>query len=262
MIGTAALLLLVASCSGAPHQPHLARPATPRVCGYLYQPCHDLEKPILLPARDYQPQPGDVLIMSNTNLAWSVLYKLAFTGKPGHASVVVRLPCGRPGILEAGMHDSLWTNCVPAEERLNSYQGTIWIRRRKAPLTECENRRLTEFAEFARGNRYNVLGLGRQITPFRTRGPIRTYFVGHPRGPGHKYFCAEAVLEALVYAGLLDADTTRPSATYPKDLFFDNSPNLYIKKHPPLACGWETPSLWTTDVGSNASGKERGGKSP
>lgn len=259
MFGTAACILICSLGSSAAHTRTSMIPLH-NPCGYLYQPSRDLDKPLLLPAREYQPQPGDVLIMSNTNLAWTVLYKMAFTGKPGHAAIVVRLPCGRIGILEAGISDTLWTHCAPVEERLNNYGGSIWIRRRKVPLTECESRRLTDFANQARGCRYDILGLSRQITPFRTRGPLRTYFVGKPRGPGHKYFCAEAVLEALVYAGLLDEETTRPSATYPRDMFFDDSPNLYIRKHPPLACGWEVPALWTPCVGSTASGKERWGE--
>lgn len=256
MFGTAACILLLAHGSSAPHFRSYSVPAD-HPCGHLYQPSHDLDKPMLLPAREYQPQPGDVLIMSNTNLAWEVMYKLAFTGAPGHAAIVVRLPCGKIGILEAGIGETMWTHCAPCEERLNNYPGTIWVRRRKTQLTECENKLLTDFAEQARGSRYDLVGLARQITPFRTRGPIRTFFIGKPHGAGRKYFCAEAVLEALVYAGLLDAETTRPSATYPKDLFFDESPNLYIKRHPPLACGWDPPALWTPCVGSNASGKER-----
>src|SRR5262245_30049035 len=139
MFGTAACILLLAHGSSAPRS-HF-NPAHSN-CGYLYQPSHDLDKPMILPAQEYQPQPGDVLIMSNSNLAWSVMYKLAFTGAPGHAAIVVQLPCGKIGILEAGIGETMWTHCAPCEERLHNYPGTIWVRRRKAPLTECENRLL------------------------------------------------------------------------------------------------------------------------
>ncbi len=251
MFGPAALALLLATVA----HPYGGSPDAP--AGYLYAPARDVEAVARLPATRYAPQPGDVLLMSNSNAAWSVLYKIAFTGKPGHSAIVARMPDGRPGILEAGIGETLWTKFVPAEERLDSYPGHIWVRRRTVPLTECQNLRLTEFADLARGGRYDVVGFARQVTPFRTRGPLRTYVVGKPRGAGRKYFCAEAVLEGLVYAGLIDEETTRPSATFPRDLFFDDSPNLYIKQHPPLACGWEPPALWTACVGDTAKGKER-----
>jgi hypothetical protein len=262
MFGTVATVLLL--CSGADAVATSSGLGVPAVdpFGFLYQPSHDLHKPALLPARAYEPQAGDVLLMSNSNMAWELAYKLALTGKPGHSSIVIRMPDGRPGILEAGIGETLWTKFVPAEERLHDYPGTIWIRRRSVPLTECQDSKLTEFALLATGHRYDICGFARQLTPFRSRGPIRTYFMGKPRGPGQKYFCAEAVLEGLVHACVLDSETTRPSATYPRDMFFDESPNLYISKHPPLACGWEKPALWTPCVGSTASGKERGKLQP
>ena len=38
--------------------------------------------------------------------------------------------------------------------------------------------------------------------------------------------------------------SARPSATYPHDLFFDQSYNLYISHHLPLACDWYPPARW------------------
>ena len=69
--------------------------------------------------------------------------------------------------------------------------------------------------------------------------------MGKPKGPGGRYHCAQAALEGLVYAGLLDPETTRPSATFPRDMFFDRSPIPYIDKHLHLDQGWEVPALWT-----------------
>lgn len=113
------------------------------------------------------------------------------------------------------------------------------------------------FAAAAADTHYDSVRFGAQITPLRTRGPLRTFVVGKPRGIGNEYICAEAVLESLVHAGLLDPETTRPSATYPRDMFFDRSPNLYVNRHPPLAGGWEVPALWTPVVGWTAKGKDR-----
>src|SRR5262249_44857214 len=95
-----------------------------------------------------------------------------------------------------------------------------------------------------------------QITPFRARGPIRTCLLGKPKGPSGAMFCCEAVIEALVYAGLVDERTARPGATYPQDLFYDRSRNAYIDRHPPLDGGWAPPAQWTPVVGWSVKGKE------
>ena len=47
------------------------------------------------------------------------------------------------------------------------------------------------------------------------------------------------MIGALVAAGLIDAKTARPAATYPRDLFMDHSYNLYINKHLKLAPDWD-----------------------
>src|SRR2546430_11548247 len=46
-------------------------------------------------------------------------------------------------------------------------------------------------AEAQDGKPFATLRLLRQITPLRTRGQIRTYFVGRPSGDQDRYFCAE-----------------------------------------------------------------------
>jgi hypothetical protein len=86
-----------------------------------------------------------------------------------------------------------------------------------------------------------------QLTPFRARGPIRTAFVGTPHGLDREaYYCSELVCEACVYTGLMDARTTRPSATYPRDLFMDHSLNPWLNKHLKLAPAWDPPARWTS----------------
>jgi hypothetical protein len=231
------------------------RPETPY--GFLYRPAYDTDPVVREPATYYLPQPGDVLLLSNTGPLWSTLYALAGTWKPGHAAVVARMPDGRLGLFEAGFNDTLWTRFTPLDYRINAYPGYVWVRRRRVPLTADENRRLTAFAVDAADKRYGLVSFAAQITPFRTRGPLRTFVVGKPRGPGYLYSCSEAIIEALVHAGLIDARTARPSATYPRDMFFDTSINLYLHLHPPLAGGWEVPSLWTPLLGWAAKGKER-----
>ena len=121
------------------------------------------------------------------------------------------------------------------------------MRRRACPLTAEQSARLTEFCLATNERQFGLGTLARQITPFRTRGPIRTFCIGKPHGLDREsYYCSELVCEVCVYAGLMDARTTRPSATYPRDLFMDHSPNLYLNKHLKLAPAWDPPARWTT----------------
>jgi hypothetical protein len=195
--------------------------------------------------------------MSDPTVGWSLLYTVALTGAPGHSGFVAGMPDGRLGILEAGFNDSAWTRFTPLDYRLHQYRGSLWVRRKHVPLDPWQDARLTEFAVQADNTRYNVHEFTRLITPFRERGPIRTFVVGRPRGPGYRLVCSEAILEALAYAGVLDPKTIRPTATFPRDLFFDRSPNLFIHLHPPLAAGWEAPALWTPTPGVAEPGKAR-----
>ncbi len=212
--------------------------------GYLSQPAYSIDKRPRLPLTPYQPQPGDVLIYSDPDFIWATMYMIALTGAPGHSGLVVRMGDGQLGVLEAGYNDKPWTHTVPLERRLGEYKGHIWVRRRKTPLTDEQSRVLTEFSDTIEGNRYALGRLILQMTPIRTRGPLRTVFVGKSNGKRDHYTCAEATLEALVRAGAVDKETARPSATYPRDMFYDRSSNLYINRHPPLACDWEVPALW------------------
>ncbi len=225
--------------------------------GYTYAPAYDLDLVARYPARRYDPQPGDVILMSDTNVAWTLLYALVLTGAPGHIGLVVRLPDGRIGIQEAGFNESLWTRSAPLDYRLNQYAGKVWVRRVCTPLTPEQDARLTEFVVRTDDTPYNLHLAKRQFTPFSPRGPLRTAFLGLPRGPERPLYCSQAVLEALVYAGAIDPRTARPAATYPRDLFFDRSLNPFINRHPPLAAGWEAPALWTPVVGVAMKGKER-----
>ena len=119
--------------------------------------------------------------------------------------------------------------------------------KRAVPLTPEQCARLTEFALSTDGKRFGLGRLGLQLTVFRTRGPVRTAFVGRPQGVEREsYFCSELVVEALVYAGLVDGRTARPSATYPRDLFFDSSLNPYLNRHLKLYPCWDPPARWTS----------------
>jgi hypothetical protein len=223
--------------------------------GYLYRPSYDVQLAPRGPAREYRPKPGDVLLMSDTTPFWTALYRLALTGRPGHGGIVVTAADGRLGVLEAGFHDTTWTRLTPLEYRLAQYPGSIWVRERLVPLTPDQDARLTAFALAAKDGRYATGRFALQLTPFGARGPLRTAFARGPREPGNRLFCTEAITEGAAYAGLLDARTVRPGATYPQDLFYDRSRNPYIDRHPPLRDGWAPPAQWTPVAGWSIKGK-------
>jgi hypothetical protein len=185
-----------------------------------------------------------MLLYSDPNLFWSIMYAIAMTGPPGHSGLIVRMSDGQIGVLEAGYDDKPWTHTVSLERRFGEYKGTIWVRQRKTPLTDEQSRALTAFAEEIEGHRFALGRLILQMTQIRTRGPLRTFVLGKPKGSREKLVCSEAALEGLIHAGVIDGKTVRPSATYPRDLFFDRSSNPYINRHPPFACDWEVPALW------------------
>ena len=224
--------------------------------GYLYQPAIDLQPIARFPAITYCPKPGDVILMSDTDLLWTTLYRIALAGKPGHALLVVTMADGRLGALEAGYNDTSWTRVTPLDYRLNEYKGTMWVRPRIVPLTPIEDRRLTEFAEAARDTPYALLRFAAQLTPLRSRGPLKTFVLGRPIGIGRHYHCAEAAIEALVYARVIDGRTARPSATHPQDMFYDQSRNIYIDRHPPLAGAWGAHAAVDAARWQHAFGKE------
>ena len=226
--------------------------------GYVYEPAIDLRAVPRGPAVGYCPQPGDVLLMSDPDPLFTLLFRVARSGKPGHCGLVVTMPDGRLGSLQAGFGFVPFTRIVPLEYALNVYQGHVWVRPRTVPLTPEQDRRLTEFAAMADGGEYALRRYGRQLTPIRARNPLVTRFAGKPVGPGHKYTCVQILVEALVYAGAVDAKTARPAATYAQDLFYDRSRNPYIDRHPPLAGrGWGEPQLWTPIPGTALRGRDR-----
>jgi hypothetical protein len=213
---------------------------------FLYEPNACLDNVIRGNSTPYLPQPGDVMLATDHNIFWKVTHDCAFAFEPHNSAIIVALPDGSLGILEAGPNDTLWVGINPMLPHLKDYadKGPVWIRRRKTPLTPEQSAALTAFALRQEGKRFALFRLGVQLTPFRSRGPLRTFVMGKPQGDRDGYFCSELVTESCVAAGLLDPETARPAATYPHDLFFDWSMNIYINQHPPLKCDWYPPARW------------------
>jgi len=223
-----------------------SEPGEKPAASYLYEPSYCTDNALRGKARAYVPQPGDVVLATDRNLFWKITHDMAFAFEPHNSAIVVARRDGRLATLEAGPNDTIWVTILDLLPHLTEYanKGPVWIRKRKTPLTAEQMAALTEFAERQDGKRFALGRLAIQLTPFRDRGPIRTAFMGKSHGERPSYYCSELVLEATVAAGLTDPVTTRPSASYPHDLFFDHSHNRYISKHLPLACDWEPPARW------------------
>jgi hypothetical protein len=219
-----------------------------RGSSYLYEPAYCLDRTLRGQARAYVPQPGDIMMYTDKNLFWEITHDLALAFQPHGSGIVVARPDGSLGILEAGPCDTYFVRVLDTLPHLREYEanGPVWIRKRRMPLTAEQSACLTAFAMRQEGKRFALVRLAGQLTPLRSRGPLRTYFLGKPRGDRADYFCSELVTEAAVAAGLIDAKTARPAATYPHDLFYDRSFNLYLNRHFTLAHGWERPARWVS----------------
>ncbi len=224
------------------------QPCDQAIGSFLYDPsyCMDRKGPVRGKARAYVPQPGDVMLATDKNLFWKITHDMALAFEPHNSAIVVARRDGSLATLEAGPNDTIWVKALPLLPHLKEYadKGPVWIRKRKTPLTADQSACLTDFAERQIGKRFALVRLGVQLTPFRDRGPFRTAVMGGPHGERSRYYCSELVLEACVAAGIVDSATTRPSATYPHDIFYDQSFNRFIRQHPPLACDWEPPARW------------------
>ena len=216
---------------------------------FLYQSAFAEDEIIRLPARPYDLQPGDIVFGADGSKFWLVMHRLALTSHPTHSMIVFALPDGRPAILEGGPHDTAKCRILELTPHLASYEaeGRVWVRRRKCPLTAEESAKLTEFCLAANCKDFAMKRLLVQLTPLRTRGVVRTALIGRPHGLDRdSYFCSELVTEALVYSGLLDGRTARPSATFPRDLFFGDSWNPWLHRHlPEMNKSWDAPARWT-----------------
>jgi hypothetical protein len=216
---------------------------------YLYQPAFCIDKVLRGPAEAYLPQPGDILLRLDRSIFWRVTHYMALAFDPNGSGIVFARPDGTLAILEAGPNDTQWVGTPDLLPHLREYEtaGRVWIRKRKVPLTQEQSCRLTAFALAQDGKRFALFRLAGQLTLFRHRGPIRTHFVGGPVGDRKSYFCSELVCESCVAAGLLDPERTRPSATYPHDLFFGRSFNPFIDRTLDINCHWHPPARWICD---------------
>lgn len=239
MMGSASSLFLCALLAQNPQMPAAAG-------SFLYEPAYAMDKVLRGKAVAYDIQPGDIMLATDTNFFWKLTHDLALASEPHNSAVVFRRRDGSLALLEAGPNDTLFVRTLDLYEHLRRYEckGPVWIRKRTTPLTLEQSAQLTDFATRQDGKRFALIRLGGQLTPLRSRGPLRTWIMGKPKGDRCAYFCSELVVEALVAGGLIDAKTARPAATYPYELFNDTSRNPYLRRHFSLAPDWDPPARW------------------
>ena len=120
------------------------------------------------PLRDYHPQPGDVIFSTTDNRLATARYALALTCRPTHVGIVVRMPGGELGVLEAGGGDSHLTRTTTVPERFaRATDKAIWVRRPLTPLTAEQSAALSEFANAVEGRPYASRRQTAQGTIFR-----------------------------------------------------------------------------------------------
>jgi hypothetical protein len=226
---------------------------TDNVCanGYLCQPSYCLDAALRGPVERYVPQPGDIYLATDRSRIIQAGHRLALSGAPHHSGIVVGLPDGRPAILESGPFNTLHVEIVDLNHDLHKHDERgekVWIRQRRTPLTADQCAALTSWALAQEHKRFAAGRMLRQMTPLRARGLLLFHGLGGPHGERDRYFCSELVLETCVAVGLRCAETTRPSATYPRDLFFDRSTNAFLNRHFTLADGWHPPARWTSQA--------------
>jgi len=217
-------------------------------CGFLDRPAFSLEDCFRGPQSPYCPQPGDIMFSETRTVGYLVGHTLAGAGPPSHSGWVFRRPDGSLAVIEAGPFDVPLIRSMDLVRHLVAYANRkrVFVRPRCVPLTPEQDCRLTEFSCKQEGKPFARLRMYRQITPLKPRGPIKTEFLGRPHGPDLRgYFCGEMTAEAFVYAGLVPAADARPAATYPHELFFDDSRIPFLNRHFKLGrAGWNPPSRW------------------
>jgi len=215
---------------------------------YICPATSTLDGQIRGPARAYVPEPGDIFLATDQALWAKVGHWMAGGAGVHHSGIIFARSNGGVGLLEAGPFNSLKVETLDPIAHMQDHFSAgdhVWIRQRRVPLTPEQSARLTKFAEAEDGKPFAVWRLMGQVTPFRSRGPIRTWFLGQPHGDRSSYFCSELVMESCAAAKLLDPAALRPAATYPRDLFYDWSFNWYLNGHLHLNKGWYPPALWT-----------------
>jgi hypothetical protein len=179
----------------------------------------------------YIPQPGDLVFYDDHNNMWGLLYKFVGSGPPFHSGLVVGLPDGTPAVIESGPDDTMWVRILALPSRLQGFEGDVWVRQVKHPLTPEQNSRLTDWALKQDHKHYALWRLLLQATPIRCRSDIQCKLFGATRPDRNRWLCSELVVAGGTVAGLFDSKVHFANAIYPRDIIFDTKYDLSDKWH-------------------------------
>ena len=116
--------------------------------------------------------------------------------------------------------------------------------------------------EVAEGRTERLIWPTTRLLTAKQEASARDLVLVHGIEPNMRWrgFCSELVTEACVAAGLLGPERTRPAATYPCDLFYGRSWNLFIDRHLDVNAGWCPPARWTSHPYPGALAPARAGR--
>lgn len=185
----------------------------------------------------YEPQEGDMLFFTDERWVRRVLFWCAGTGRPYHVGLVIKDPQGNLSTLEARPHSENWVFILKLKERMETYHGSIWVRRLRKPLDEEQSKTLTDFAITQQGKPFAFFRLAFEGTPLSVRrGLGRLVFAG-PHTQKSNWFCSELTTAALIECGLFEGRGVWPNCVYPRDLFYDRTCRVNDL--------FEAPLLWS-----------------
>lgn len=187
----------------------------------------------------YSPQAGDLVLFRNGNWFYRVAFRLTLTGPPTHIGIVVALPDGTHAVLET-VDRRTGVRLMAMPNRLQTYSGTVWVRRIRRPLTEEQNAILTEFAVEQEGKKYASHRLILPaICPLLRSRLLAWLRPDKDFQQRRSWFCSELVAAACVKMGLFPPSRIRPWCTFPLDFYCDDLLDL--------SADWEPPFEWGQD---------------
>jgi len=94
---------------------------------------------------------------------------------------------------------------------------------------------------------FSTRRLALQLTPLRSRGPIKTFFAGKPHGLDREaYYCSELVVEPASMQGSWMPPRPVPRRPTRATSSSATGINLYLHLHlPAMNKAWDPPARWT-----------------
>ena len=176
----------------------------------------------------YRAQPGDIVLYEDFNRLFHFLYRLAHTSPPTHTAIVITREDGTLALLDLTGPTviSAHVAILDIPPRLQSYPGSIMVRRVKQPLTAEQASALTQFARAQEGKEFAAKRIALQVTPFRARVGLRRTCFARTHFDRSRWICSELVVAAANAAQILDPRDYPANAIYPHDLAYDDGVDL------------------------------------